>query len=150
MIQRKVTGWVLVANGSECRIYARNSLTGKLDIVREFSSEESRLQTREIGEDKPGRAFDSVGGMRHAMEPREDFHKQARRIFAREIAEFLNAASLQDHFHALSIASSATFLGELRMLMDSHVQEKIVMELNKDLTHVPTHDLLSHLYKKAG
>lgn len=150
MIQRKVTGWVLVANGSECRIYARNSLTGKLDTVSKFTSEESRLRTREIGEDRPGRTFESVGGMRHAMEPKDDSHKQARRLFAREIAEFLNDASLQDHFHALSIAASAPFLGELRVLMDSHVQEKIVMELNKDLTHVPTHDLLLHLYKKAG
>jgi protein required for attachment to host cells len=150
ILKRRVEGWILVANGRECRIYTRNHMTGKLDIVKTFGNEESRLHNREMGVDKPGRVFDSVGTMRHAMEPKIFFTRQARQDFARKIAEFLEEAAQNDRFHALSVAASASFLGELRGYFSDAVQEKIVIQVNKDLTNVPPQDLLSHLYQKAG
>lgn len=150
MLTRKVTGWILVANSTLCRIFTRNMLTGKLDIVREFISEDGRLLSRSIGTDKPGRTFDSAGEGRHAMEPKTTFHHQAREAFARKIADFLNEAVLKDSFHALTIAASTRFLGAIRPFLNQQVQDNIVTQINKDLTHIPPQELVSHLYQKAG
>ncbi len=150
MIQRKVEGWILVANGKECRIFTRNFTTGVLDIVEEFHSEESRPHDRDIRANRPGRVFESAQPMRHAMEPKIRFDDQVRQGFAREIAEFLNEAALQDRFHALTIAMSLPMLGEFRPYVSAHVQEKIVIQVNKDLTHIPPHELPEYLYQKAG
>lgn len=150
MLMRRVTGWIMVANGKECRIFTRDSVTGKLEIVKEITTQDSRLDDKEIGADKPGRVFESANKMRHSMEPRISFHTQAHQKFAKEIANFLNHAALQDRFHALTIVASSPLLGEVRTFLSDHVLERTVTQINKDLTHIPPQDLLSHLYRKTG
>ena len=127
--------WILVADAGRARIFANHGVGKGLEEVTEGEHTHPLPKTREIGTDKPGRSFDSHGTGRHAMEPRVDWHEQAKEEFAKELAKWLKAAWLADSFGRLVIAAPPRTLGELRRELDPQVAKCISAEIDKDLTH---------------
>lgn len=139
------TTWILVANGTYAYI-ACNHGPGhgiERDLIGEFHGE--NLPGREIMSDAPGRAFDSGGQGRHAMEPATDPRRVNQQAFAHELADYLGKASTTHKFDRLVVAAAPQMLGELRHCLPDTVKEKITGELSKDLTQVPVHKLADHL-----
>ena len=68
------------------------SATGPLSEIDALVHPEGRLHPREITSDLPGRAFDSGGEGRHAMESEFDPKRQEQVRFADEIATYLESA----------------------------------------------------------
>jgi protein required for attachment to host cells len=148
------TTWILIADGARARLLEqdRKSRTVKPTSEREFFG--SRAQSKEIASDRPGRTFDSagrgqpadVGGHgRHAMEPGTDPQRHAEYEFARELSEHLEKAANEHRFDHLVLVAAPKILGDLRALLPKTVHEKIVAEINKDLTKIPMRDLGKHL-----
>jgi protein required for attachment to host cells len=61
------------------------------------------------------------------------------------VAKELNKAAYEGAFDRLVLVVPSRFLGELRDALDRHTRERVIAELSKDLTHLPTHELKSHL-----
>jgi protein required for attachment to host cells len=148
------TTWILIADGGRARLFEqdRNSRFFQPMAERDFFG--TRTQSKEIASDRPGRTFDSGGrGQpgdagahgRHAMEPSTDPHRFAEYEFARDLSEHLEKAANEHRFDHLVLVAAPQILGDLRALLPKTVHGKIVAEVNKDLTKIPTRDLGQHL-----
>ncbi len=141
------TYWIVVADGAKCRVLTRKGTDGTLSAASNlcFSDSEARELTREIGTDRPGRSQESVGGARHAMEPRVDWHRFAKEQFAHQVAQALEDAALKKKYQALIVVAPPRTLGDLRGAIGKHTRALVVGEIAKDLTNIADHDLPAHL-----
>jgi protein required for attachment to host cells len=140
------TTWILIADGARARLLAQDKPFEALKPALEQEQlTGSTAQSKEIGSDRPGRAFDSAGQGRHAMAPSTDPQRYAKFAFARELVERLEDALHGARFQHLVLVAAPKTLGDLRELLPPPVKAKVVAELDKDLTHVPVRDLPRHL-----
>jgi len=138
--------WVLVADGARARIFVQDSVGMELTPVLAEKDDQSRLPTRDIGTDKPGRTQERVAdGSRHAMAPRVDWHEFEKELFAKKMAKILDQAAQKKAFDRLVLVAPSKTLGQLRHALGKTAHEKITAEINKDLTGVPIHELPAHL-----
>lgn len=140
--------WVLVADGQRGRIYASEAPGAGLVAASEELGQKLS-PSRELGTDKPGRSFDSLGGQRHALAPRADWHDQAKELFARALAKRLDEAALRGEYDRLVLVAPPTMLGDLRATLGAAAAERVVAELAKDLTHLPLHELPARVREVA-
>lgn len=127
--------WILVADAGKARIFANLGVGKGIIEVTEGEVTNPLPKTREIGSDKPGRAFESANSARHAMAPRADWHEQAKEAFAKELAEWLRAALQAKSYDQLVIAAPPKMLGSLRRHLDPKVAKALAGEIDKDLTN---------------
>lgn len=142
---KRITTWILVADGARARILANEGPGKGLAPVVDKEFPTSRTPTREIGADRPGRTFESADGARHAMEPRVDWHRFEKGQFARKMADIVERAAGRQAFDRLVLVAPPQTLGDLRTALGRQARERLAGELNKDLTQVPIHDLPAHL-----
>lgn len=146
MPQTKRT-WILVADAAQARIYLTEAPGAKLRALpdAEFQNPEAHGHTRDLGSDRPGRTQESVGGAHHSLEPRVDWHREAKRDFAKRIAAYLDQAALDTRFDRLILVAPPTTLGDLRGALGRHSSERVTGELAKDLTKLSMTELATHL-----
>lgn len=142
---KKIITWILLADGARARLLV-NEGPGKglaPAIDQDFAG--NRQKTRDIGSDKPGRTFDGAGVGRHAMEPPTDAHRHNELEFARYMASVLDDASKRGSFDRLVLVAPPRALGDLRATLPNGVRDKVIAELNKDLTAATVTDIGDHL-----
>lgn len=140
-----ITTWVVAADSSRAKILAAEKRNGPLTEVEDLVHTEARLQEQDLKSDTRGRAFDSGGQGRHAMEPRNTAKQQEAIRFAKQVCDTLTSAHGEGRFEKLYIVAAPTFLGLLRDCLNSVVQSKIAGEVSKNLaTHSPQ-DIRGHL-----
>ncbi|MBL8585921.1 MAG: host attachment protein [Bradyrhizobiaceae bacterium] len=100
--------------------------------------------TREQGSDQPGRAFASVGSRRSAVEE-ADWHVLEEQRFAHEVAAALQRIVRDRKVKALVVVAPPKTLAELRKAFHSEVKNRIVAEIDKDLTKQPVYEIEKHL-----
>lgn len=138
--------WIVVANARRARIFlAKNPLGKNLVEVKTLVHPELGLPEREWLSDVPGRAFDSMGEGRHALEPSMSLKDQEMHAFSRQVAEDLKKAREHNHFDKLVIVASPAFLGCLRKHLDPQLASIVSLEINKDLTLLPPTALRAQL-----
>ena len=144
MLTPKKTTWVLVADGARARILANDGPNTGLVPVLGTARVHPAAKTSEIGSDKPGRSFSSVGDNRAAVET-TDWHEFEEQKFAKQIAGLLDVAAREGDFDHLVLVAPPKALGELRASLADQTRAKVSGELAKDLTKHPLADLPSHL-----
>ncbi|RVT94554.1 host attachment family protein [Sphingomonas crocodyli] len=126
---------VLVADGRKS-LFLRNEGDAQYpNLVVEDQAAHADLADREMKTDAAGRAMSPVGGRQSAMEE-PDYHQIEEDRFAADTALMLKQKV--DDFEKLIIIAPPRTLGELRKHYDKAVAEKIVAEIDKDLTRHPT------------
>lgn len=141
---KKVEKWVLVANSSSARIFKLETRS-LLTEVQAFVHPQSRLHEHDLVSEKPGRAFESTGPTRHAIEPHHSQKEQEFVLFAKELAAFLETAYQQASFQQLYIIASPNFLGHLRQTLSRQVVGACVKEISKDVVHASTAEILAQI-----
>ena len=136
--------WVLVANGSEARLF---SLNGKeLSLLSEHSHPESREKGAERTSDRPGHYQSDSGGVAHGsfQEPTDpkDFEIEQ---FARELAQVLDEGRTANRYAHLVIAASPHFHGLLNKHLNDHVSQMVSAHVEKDYTQVDERNLMEQL-----
>lgn len=138
--------WVLIADGARARIFVQAAPGGTLEPVLKEEDTKSRLHTRELGTDKPGRTHERIAdGSRHALAPRVDWHVFEKQLFAKKMAKILDQGAAQKSYDRLVLVAPPKALGELREAIGKAARESVVKEIAKDLTPVPPHELPAHL-----
>ena len=137
--------WVMVANSSRAALYSADSPVGALQEVESFDHPPARQHVQELTSDLPGRAFDSAGQGRHAMEQRTDPKQQEAINFAKELSKRLDTAAAQQSFDRLVLVAAPAFLGLLRKQLSDATQKLIGTEIAKDLTGLDAATLRAHL-----
>lgn len=127
------TTWIIVADSGHCRCFEAASRIGPLTEVADLVMPASRLRDQDLVSDRPGRAFDSFGSGRHAMEPRTPAKETGSRRFAAEIAAMLETAHQQRRFERLGVVAAPAFLGLLREALSDGLRKQVAFEMDKDL-----------------
>lgn len=142
---KPVKTWILIADGTRARIAINDGPGRGVRPALDMEFHGVNAANRVIMSDRPGRTFDSAGQGRHAMEPRTDPQTHEQRSFLHDVAAYLDKAAQRGEFDRLVVVAPPKALGSLRAALSENVQSKVTGELNKDLTHVPIHDLAEHL-----
>jgi protein required for attachment to host cells len=102
------------------------------DPKLELLTEECRKapSTAELGDDRPGRTFQSVGAARGAYET-TDWHQQQEDAFAVDMAELFNFHMTNDARKGVLIAPPKV-LGTVRKHLHPETRERLIAEIDKD------------------
>src|SRR5262252_4212831 len=94
--------WVVVADGARARFFVPGSEKHGFAPTGPGVLASDSVHVRDLKSDRPGRAFSSTAaGVRHAIEPKHDYHKLEKRKFAHLIAEALDQAHAARAFDQL-------------------------------------------------
>jgi protein required for attachment to host cells len=125
--------WILVANQAEARIYSSDQLPVNLSLVDVLANKEGAAHPGDLVSDAPGRAFDSTGSGRHAMEPNTGVKEEQRRRFVKEMAARLQSAYLKGAFTQLVLLAAPAVLGVIRKSLTADLKKIVVKEIPKDV-----------------
>lgn len=137
--------WVVVADGARARILEHTRIGGGLVALAAMDHDKAHGHARDLGSDRPGRSFESVGGAHHAISPHTDYLRYEKDKFAHEIAALLERAGTAHRFDRLVLVAPPRTLGDLRAAMGAHAKAAVIGEVHKDLTHTPDRELPDHL-----
>ncbi len=148
------TTWVVVADSAAARLFRAPSPTGPLEEFETYAHAEGRAHARDLVSDDQGRAFDSVGQGRHAMEPRVDPREQERIGFARMLAERVRSARSKGEVGRVFLVAPPEFLGHLRGNLDSEtrrvVEGEFALNVVREKPEVIRARLPERLYSALG
>lgn len=141
--------WFVVADGEHARVLAHQTDRG-FEEVRRLDSAAAHQPARDLGADRPGRAFESAGGARHAVAPRTDPHRRAKTDFAQIVAEEIVRARQQGAFDRLALVAPPPILAAIKENLDAECGRRLDRELAKDLTKLPEDELRRRLAALGG
>ena len=137
-------GWVVVCDGAKALVLenAGNRMHPNLHTRQVF--EQPGLSDRELSADRPGRAFNSVGSARSAVE-QVDRHVQDEQRFLTQVAAHLDKAVLAGDTPSLIVVAPPRAIGILRRAYSSHVRQALRAEVEKDFVKLPVKEIERHL-----
>ena len=136
--------WVIVCDGKKALVLVNIGDEKFLNLKTREVHEHPDLKTRELGTDAPGRAFNSVGAGRSAMEP-TDWHKQEEDRFLQKLVGQLDHAVNAGEVKSLIIVAPPRALGVLRQAYSHNLRAAVQAEIDKDLVRLPVHEIEKHL-----
>ena len=136
--------WVVVADGARALILENVGDRIFPDLRTKENYRQPDPKSRELGTDKPGRAFSSVGSVRSAMEE-ADRHDQEEQRFLAQLATRLDKAILAGETKSLTVVAPPRALGVLRKAYSSHVRQALKGEIEKDYVKMPVDEIARHL-----
>jgi len=131
---------VMVADGEKSLLF-RNEGDERYPVLATLArTEQSHPPSREQGSDAPGRTAASAGHGRSAMEE-TDWHQQAEDRFAVQTARELEKAAAAAA--GIIVLAPPRTLGVLRQHWGRRTREKLLAEIDKDLTHHTTDQVIT-------
>jgi protein required for attachment to host cells len=125
--------WILVADNSGARIL---ETLGSGHGFHEHGSSEARGSETTATDTGPGR---------HAIGGRSSAKKALQSLFAKQLGAILTGYLKNDAFDRLVLVAPSTMLDDLRKMISPAVRKKIVVEIERDLTDIPTSELSVYL-----
>ena len=141
---------VFVGDGRKA-LFLRNAGDEKFpDLKAERVFIDENPPTHEQGSDRPGRAFKRAGtNLRSGMET-TDWHELEEHRFAHRVASALEQLVRSHKVKALVIAAPPRTLADLRQAFHADVKNRIIAEIDKDLTKHPIPEIERHLTASAA
>mgnify|MGYP001810037720 CR=1 FL=1 len=136
--------WAVIADGGRMRILERAPGVPWREVEAEAMEHHGR-PSRDMGSDRPGRVRESVGGGRHAVEPRQDLHDAAESAFARAVAARLEHAAGEGRYERVLVIAAPAVLGRLRHAIGPATTRHLAGSLDLDLTHLPAREIAARL-----
>ena len=132
---------VLVADGQKMMIF-RNEGDEKFPVLETLTHREiDNPRSSDQGRDAPGRSFAS-GDERRSGYKETDWHQQAEDRFAGDTLDALGKIAAKEEGGIMVVAAPHS-LGELRKHYPAAIQQRLVGEIDKDMTNQTTDDLIA-------
>lgn len=128
---------VAISSSHEARIFEK--IGHELSLISRLDAE---LDTNH---EKPGRTFNSVGVLRHSIEPHTDRREVEQQKFARKIADNLAQAEKEKPYDGLIILASHQILNELEEALSNQLRKKITHKSAKDLVKFTDFEVQEYL-----
>ncbi|MEM0899188.1 MAG: host attachment family protein [Pseudomonadota bacterium] len=129
-------GWIVFADGEKA-LFLRNDGDEKfpnLDVFRE--EEHDNPPNREQKANRAGRFNDGPNAHRSAVQD-TDWHELEKERFAADLAEILYKKAHANKFSDLILVATPQTLGDLRKELHQSVTDKLVGEVDKNLSNHP-------------
>jgi protein required for attachment to host cells len=136
--------WVVVCDGKKALVFENTGDEQMLNLKTREVHQHDEPKTHEIGTDAPGRAINSVGTARGAVD-QTDFHDQEEQRFLHKIAGRLEAAVIAGDAKSLVLVAPPRALGMIRAAATPHLQKAVRVEIDKDFVRMPVHEIEKHL-----
>jgi protein required for attachment to host cells len=136
--------WVVVCDGAKALVLENAGSRMKPSLITKEVYEQPDPKTHEIGTDKPGRAFNSIGNGRSAVE-QTDWHDQQEQKFLTKLAARLDKAILAGEAPSLIVVAPPRAIGILRREFTTHVRQALRSEVEKDYVKMPIGEIARHL-----
>ncbi len=136
--------WVLVANGSQARIFNLDGPQKSITLVKEFTHPESRMKTDKLSSDRLGNYGSSSVGNSSYTEPTDPKSYEFER-FAMELAKVLDEGRSANKFDKVVLVASPHFLGLIKQNLSEQLSKAVSHTIQKDYTAVNERDMLKQL-----
>jgi protein required for attachment to host cells len=136
---------VFVGDGQKA-LFLRN--TGDATLLNLTTAQvltDENPPTHEQGTDRPGRAFQSVAKTKRSGMETTDWHELEKELFARRVAAALEQMVRGEKVKTIVVVAPPRALAELRNALHADVKNRIVAEIDKDLTNLPVDQIEKHL-----
>lgn len=144
--------WVLVANGSQARLFNLDGPKKSITLIKEYAHPESRMKTDKLSSDRSGHYMSggSLGGsggsqgygsFQEATDPKT--YELER--FAMELTKTLDEGRAANKFDKVVLVASPHFLGLLKQNMSEQLGKAVSHTIQKDYTAVNERDMLDQL-----
>ncbi|MDQ7249215.1 host attachment protein [Dongia sedimenti] len=141
----KIT-WIVVADGQRATVYHNDGPNKGLQVIDGIGGHRDGARSHEMISDHAGRSQGFAGAHgASSMTPRTDPHEQEEARFTEHLAGEINHAALEKKFDRLILAAPPRTLGILRKALSSHATERVIAELDKDLTKNAPADIAAHV-----
>ena len=137
--------WLVVADQTRARIFEVDRSQNELSEIEHLVNPDARLHERDLVSDDKGRAYDSFGTGRHAMENRVSAKHQNVVDFVGRINEKLLLELNARKYNKLYLMAAPELLGILRDKLDPHIQKVVAAEIHKSMTRHSISDIAQHL-----
>jgi protein required for attachment to host cells len=136
---------VFVGDGQKA-LFLRNAGDATLlNLTTEQVFTDENPPTHEQGTDRPGRVFQSAAkNKRSGIEP-TDWHELEKERFAKHVASALERLVRAEKIKAIIVVAPPRTLAELRGAFHADVKNRILAEIDKDLTKLPIGEIEKHL-----
>jgi protein required for attachment to host cells len=124
--------WILIADGKEARIL---EALGDGRGYHEHTVRGGHRLPSGVETAPPHRPIDERPSGTRALEA----------LFARQLGAMLASYLRNNAFDRLVLVAPAAMLGELRKMLSPAVREKIIVEIEKDLTGIPSNEISRYL-----
>lgn len=141
-MNKSLSTWALVANGGRARLLSLQRHPAEFRELLKLDSPTRHSPDRELVSDASGRSHHVRGPGSHVHEPRKSAHELGEQHFVCELLERVTRASRSGDFEALVLAADPRTLGQLRTQMPADLRQKVILELNRDLTGLNTEKLV--------
>ena len=101
--------------------------------------------THEQGSDRPGRAFKRAGTNLRSSVADTDWHDLEEHRFVHRVAAAMEQLVRARKSKALVVVAPPRTLADLRHAFRADVKDRIIAEINKDLTKHPVHEIEKHV-----
>jgi protein required for attachment to host cells len=133
--------WILVGDGRKALVLRNEGTPQKpalnvIDVLKDGDNPPTNVQ----GADRPGRVMQSNLGMRSAV-AQTDWHEIAEEKFAATVAAKLDTAAKGNRFEKLVLVAPPNTLAALRKNLDAKTAQRVVAEVDKDLTKHPVSEI---------
>lgn len=133
--------WILVGDGRKALMLRNDGTPQKPSLnVIDVLKDGDNPRTSEQGTDRPGRVMQTGVGGRSSVE-QTDWHDIAEERFAATVAAKLNSAAMENRFEKLILVAPPNSLAALRKNLDAKTTQRIVAEIDKDLTKHPVPEI---------
>jgi len=136
--------WFVIVDGARARFVERDE-EGHFRTVSSFEATSLHMRSRDIGRDRPGRAYERADMSRHGTEPRHDPHETEKMKFVALVIDEIEDALEQGSFDEFVLVAPPKMLGQARQTLPATLAEVLIDTLSKDLTKTPDHELPAHL-----
>jgi protein required for attachment to host cells len=136
--------WVVVADGAKALVLENAGNVTAPDLKTREVHEQDDPKTSDIGTDKPGRAFSSVGNGRSAVE-QTDFHDQEEYRFLAQLAARLDRAVQSGEVRSLIVVAPPRAIGMLRKELSPQVRKAVRAEIEKDYVKMSVSEIVQRL-----
>ena len=125
--------FVVVADGRKMLFFRNEGDEDYPQLELDRKRKQDNPPNREQKANEAGRSFSSNGDRRSKMED-TDFHQLEEDRFAAETAELLYKRAFANDFEKLLVIAPPRTLGELRKHYHKEVEDRLIGEIDKDLT----------------
>ena len=136
---------MFVGDGQKALFLRNTGDTTLLNLTTAQVLTDENPPTHEQGTDRPGRAFQSVAKAKRSGMETTDWHELEKELFASRVAAALEQIVRGEKVKTIVVVAPPRTLAELRNAFHADVKNRIVAEIDKDLTNLPVDQIEKHL-----
>lgn len=130
---KAIPTWILIADGGRAYVVERKRAADGLKKVPGLTFNGPHKLSRDIGTDKPGRAFSSVGSKRAALDDDKRLAREAEEKFLGAVVDHIDESLKGGAFERLVLAAPPRVLGVLRKRLSRRLSKALYGEIRADL-----------------